>query len=524
VIKEVEMRPAQKIVLQIFLLLFAVTIVRAGDGGGEMKIGYIVLDEEGNRSANFSTYNQYEGVGVSLENFRYNFDSGVRVKADLKNVSLKNRNLSLGLDKPGTFGLRVRNSQYRRIYNFDGDSNTRRDQIGGTLWFQPHRTLRLFGGGSYIGTSGSMTDLFNTGLVVSPEKVDYNQTSYKAGIRFNYEGRMFQAEYRSIDYNDKENSDRDQRRFHIRLNALTPVPQYEWVILSGGFRHFETEYDATKFRISSNTAWAGGLVNLPENFSVKYSFIFDRTSSDSDFVATDNLTHTLYLSHLWPRLAEVTVGYQNHINDDFEDEVSGNSFYVGGWLKPAARFEFRGEFGISAEEVTEGSRLLGDEDRTRFRLSAKYRNPDYGALRLKLEGKHRKNDQLGTEADFIRMGTDVDLSPCPYSQFSGGYSYSTGDYQNVEEEFEFTDHVLHGEVNSREYKGLTAGFGGLYYRSKRDLDVESFSLRFTGSYRLMQVYRIEAIYNVHNFDDFLVRDQYYTANIVEINLSKEFSF
>jgi hypothetical protein len=75
-----------------------------------------------------------------------------------------------------------------------------------------------------------------------------------------------------------------------------------------------------------------------------------------------------------------------------------------------------------------------------------------------------------------------------------------------------------------DYKKISAGFGFQYYRSKRDLDTESFQLRFKGGYSFHAHYRIEAVYNVHNFDDLRVTDQYYTSNIVEINLIRKLAF
>jgi len=75
-----------------------------------------------------------------------------------------------------------------------------------------------------------------------------------------------------------------------------------------------------------------------------------------------------------------------------------------------------------------------------------------------------------------------------------------------------------------EYISFTPGLGVTYYRSQRDLDVESFILRFKLAYGFYSGYRIEIKYDVHNFDDFLFLDRYYTANIVEINLIKNISF
>jgi len=79
---------------------------------------------------------------------------------------------------------------------------------------------------------------------------------------------------------------------------------------------------------------------------------------------------------------------------------------------------------------------------------------------------------------------------------------------------------------SRRYREFQFGFGCTYVRSREDLDIENFSLKFSGNYIFSKVNKIEVIYTVQNYDDFNdpspVYSRYYTANIVEISLSREF--
>ena len=71
------------------------------------------------------------------------------------------------------------------------------------------------------------------------------------------------------------------------------------------------------------------------------------------------------------------------------------------------------------------------------------------------------------------------------------------------------------------------GLGGTYLRSQEDLDVERFSVSFLGRYSLPPRYTLEVVYTAHNFDDLAAAaapspyTDYYTANIVEINLITE---
>lgn len=515
---------------QIFLLTVCAVLlagsgeVLAGSGSGTVKAGFVYLDETGNMSVNHATFNEYEGMALSLNNFRYDFDNDLRVLLDLKRISLNNRNLTGSLSKPGLFGVEITNNQYRRFYDFNGNTFTRRAQTGVSLWVKPNRYVTVFGGGSGIGYRGETADLFDPVLPAAPHKVDYDQSGYNGGIRFNKDGRMFQARYEHANYSDNYDADRDQTRYAIKLDGYLPVPKFEdRVILSGGFRRFETEFDVDCFGIRSNTVWGAAEAILPHNFSFKYSFLFDRTSSDSDYVATDNIINAGYLTYTWPAQVGITVGYQYDINDDYLDEVKANSFYVSGWWKPRTYLEVRGEHGLRSEDVKSGARLIGDQDFGRYRFSVKYRGEDVEFAKLSYEGTRRENDQIGSDVDFNRFGLDVSAGFKGYANFAGGYSYSTGEYENSEETFEFCDHLLYGDVTAREYYNFTAGCGATYYRSKRDLDVERFMLRFSGIFDLGSGYNIEARYNVHNFDDFLVRDRYYTANEVEINISKDIS-
>jgi len=516
----------KKYIYMLWISLLSITAAGAlaNSGEGTVKVGYTFMDEEGNQSVQHSTFNQYDGFGLSLERFRYRFDNGIRLSADLQRVTLNNRNMSLAVEKFGLFGLRVFNHQYRRTYNYSGSSYTRRHRTGASFWVIPHQYVTVFGGGAYVGKSGKQSDLFDLNQPEVPVKVDYNQAEYNAGLRVNFRGRMFQAEYRGAKFTDNEKPMRDQSRFKIRTIAIASVPNYEWLIFSGGFQHFETRYKETDYKISANTVWGGATAKLPKHFSLRYSFYFDRAGSDSDLVATDNLSHAVYLTHIWPGRAGLTGGYQHDVNDDFEDSFKADAGYFSGWFKPGGGFELRAEHGFRREEVDEGARLLGNEDRNHFKASVRYKKMAYGSAVLKFDSKNRENSQLGSEVDFMRVALDGSLEIKEYGTVSAGCAYASGEYENDEQAFEFGDHLVHADITSREYYDVTAGFGAVYYRSKKDLDVESFTLRFSAAYRFKEDYMLEVNYNVSNFDNFQIWDEYYTANIVEVNIIKSISF
>ncbi len=521
------MRVTNIAITSVLALLLVSSVAHSSSGSGDVALSYIFLDEEGNLSVNQSTFNDYEGAALSLENLRYRFGNGFNLRADLRNLTLNNRNLRASLGKAGLFGVSLFHNKYRRLYDFEGGRFTKRHRTGGSIWAYPHRYVKLFAGGSFVDKSGSMTELFDATAPGTGLTTDYTQKHYNGGVQFNYMGRMLRAEFRASNYADDLSASRDQDRLSLMVTAAGPIPKYEEISVFGGFRRFTTEYNASGDKITSNKGWGGATVALPENFALKYALVFDRSGSESDPVKTDNVSHAFYASRVWPGLAQVTAGYIRDYNDDLDDEVQASSYYFSGWVKPISALELRGEYGARAEEVKAGKRLVGDEDRQKFKLSAKYRCFDNATFAVKLDGRIRENEQLGSKSEFIRPAVELSANLCCVGDFFGGYSYARGIYTNLDGGFEFRDHTVYGDITSREYHSFTAGFGGTYYRSKRDLDVEKSSLRFSLSYRFLENHHLEFEYNIHNFDDFVYTsqfDEYYTANIVEVRIMKELSF
>ena len=53
----------------------------------------------------------------------------------------------------------------------------------------------------------------------------------------------------------------------------------------------------------------------------------------------------------------------------------------------------------------------------------------------------------------------------------------------------------------------------------KDLDIEKSILFFEGEYTVQKDLHFEVKYNVYNYDDFILLDRYYTANVVWFNVA-----
>ena len=430
--------------------------------------------------------------------------------------------------KSGLYGLTLTNNQYRRVYSFEGDKYTRRNQTNGQFWVQPRPFVKLYGGYGLQNKSGRSVDMFEPVGGNAFNENDWRHTFYNAGVTFSHERRYAQFEIRGSKFTDHltDLNDRSTQRF--RMTARTPVPRYEFVQLDGGFQHYITKVKNRQDTLTANTAWGGAEAFFKGGYSVRYSFIWDRARNAGDLTATDNITNAVYAGKSWLRKGGLTAGYRHRINDDVVNEVATNGYFFSGWLTMVPNFTFRAGYGTENSEVQSGHTLTGDEDFDRFWGSARYSLPTgIGYARIKFEDKTREHKDIGTKADYTQFAADLFLERSEYGNLTVSYTYLDGVYTNTESnDFGFHEHVVDGDIQSREFHNAQAGFGVTYMRSHRDLDIESFAIRFNAAYRFLPKTSVEAKYTAYNYDDFAdpspVYTEYYTANVVEVNLIREF--
>ncbi len=515
----------------LLAVLIVAPAVTASNVGGSASVGYVYVDDEGNRSVHQPTYNLYEGLSLSLEDFYYVLDNGLRFYGDLQDVTLNNRNLRFGMSKPGVFGINLRNNQYRRTYSFDSGTFTRRNRTNAQAWFKPHQYIRLFGGYGFVDKHGSMAEFFEPIGSDPLRQVDYSHSYYNAGVTVGHNRRYATLEFLGTDYTDDITpllNDRTSQRY--RLTAVSPVPAYENFVLHMGLQRYEHAVDEREDTLKANTFWGGARAYFDGGWSGRYSFIWDRARRTGDLVSTDNIIHAVYADKVFKGIAGITLGYQYGLADDVSDETQTTGYVGSVWVRPVPNLTLRAGHGSEELEVQSGNRLTGDEERTRIWGQAKYKY-EYGAIRAKVEDKSTENEDIGSKADFTRVSTDLSANYPDYGTFMVGYAYYNGEFENAGGLFTFEEHVVSGDILSAPYKKFQAGFGGHYYRSRLDVDVESFTVRLKGLYHFMEKHAVEVIYSAHNFDDFndpainnqlVPYSKYYTANVVEVNLIHEF--
>jgi hypothetical protein len=493
---------------------------------GQVSLGYVWTDEEGDLSLNQPTFNTYEGVALSLRQFRFNLKDGMYVFGDLKNMTLNNRNLRAGVSKPGLFYVALDSRQYRRIYSADGGQATQRAVSGGNAWIQPHRLIRLFGGYSQTNRRGSSVELYELAGPPLPRAVDFKNQFYNVGVVVGERLRSLELEYKGQSYTDQLGVADQYKTVRYRASGRSAVPRYENLWVNAGYELYQRHRQTLGDSIETNLGWGGLRLNLKQGWTFRYSFVWDRTRATSEPVATDNIVNSVAAEKTFPGKGGLSVGYRYLLKDDIFFELKGNSFFASGWFKPDPRVDLRADVGTTSMDDKQANTLTGDNEVTRYRLSATL-NDKPGKLRLKYESRQQKYDDIGSSMDYDRFGADLTLRREAYGSLTVSYSYILGEYADAYSTFEVDDNVLDGLIETARWHGVQALFGGTYLRSKRDLDTERFSVKAGGRFTFARRYTLEAIYTAHNFDDFIdannpgLYTRYYTANIVEVNLISE---
>ncbi|MEE9441372.1 MAG: hypothetical protein V3V99_01740 [candidate division Zixibacteria bacterium] len=509
------------------VLLISAGVAMADRQTGMVKIGFLDLSEEGSPSVYQPNFNMYQGFQISLEKYNYRFDNGTCVNANFKNITLKNRNLSLGVTRARYYGINLNYNQYRRIYNSSSSANTERETFGGNAWLQPHRMIRLYGGIGSVGKKGSATNLYNDGPTILTNKVDYSQKYFNSGLRFTHSFYNVQADYRSTSFDDGIDMANDRNSTRTRINAVIRLPFYQKVILNGGFQHYTSKVKRRFDTLSANTAWGGMKYNYGSGYSLKYNFIWDRARRTGDLAATDNITQGLFISKVWPRRAGITLGYRHKGNDMVPDELSSNGYYLSTWAKITAQLTTRANYGSENKAVNEGQTLTGDRDYSRYRVSLKYDLPrEYGNVRLIRENRKIENNEIGSESSYGKWSLTGYLNNSRFGELDYQYSYLKGEYDNSGGLFEFSDNILTGNYLSPRCHEFQLGAGGRYVRSRQDVDIESSRIYFKTLYSVTHAHKLEITYTIDNFDNLADMSrpyaEYYTANIIEVSYSYKF--
>ena len=503
----------------------------ATNGTASVKMGYVFVSDTGSLNLNQETFNLYQGFGLSVQNLRYSFGDGITLGADLRNITLNNRNLRATLRKPGQFSLSVTNNQYRRVYSGDGSDFTRRAQTGVQASYQPLRYVKVYGGYSLNDKHGTSVSLVSSALDTVTSVTDYAQTSFNVGTQIGDKYGVVRVDYRHFLLNDRTLADVDHKADYFATSLSSSIPMVKQLFVAGGYAYRKDAYSRLTTTVRTNELWGAVKATLPDGLLAELRMVYDMTKHSAparrDSVQEfDNILTTAMLGKSFERLGGIQVGYEQRVADDFTNKTTSKGYIFNGWCRPINNLYVSGRFTTRKKDVDAGSILTGTESGNRGQVMVSYSDTTWGVASVRWQSRIRKNDDLNTKVEYQSISPSLEFKLKSYGRLVGTYSYSTGKFNNMSSKvsYEFLDHVVTGTYYLPTWHNLTADVGGTFYASRRENDIEKSNLNFGASYTFLNEYHLEARYNVFNYDNYLINDSYYTGNIVEVNLIKDISF
>ncbi len=501
-----------------------ISVVSAAEIRGTIKLGGVIVDEEAaDLSAMQETYNIYEGFSAAEIKLDGSFNPKTYFTLSLNDINLDNRKSDFEFWVPGRFKFFTRYDQHRQVFDPDRTlSSTRKDLRFGT-WLAPVNWFKLTADYDYqmrdgervgfpLGVQSELGNGYDDVLQTGRVEGEMRRGSTALAVAYDFS-----------DYSDDSSEMRN--RFGYVVSARLRAPGYftdkVTHLLRAGYgrreiKNVDTEYTLLNFQYT-------GVAAPIRVVQLKYNFFANRTDDKSTQLKTDNFRNHIDATYFHPRGA-VFGGYGYETNDDDRSLTSYHTYTVGGSFRGPKDLAAKVEYANRSKRDEEKHTLLRDIETATFLAKLQVSPVNDLVLGAGYKNREREFSDIGVESEgrsanvYGRYGYDR------WGSIGVEYTYSKDEYDDRISRFGTENSVVTSRADFERVRGLRLGGGVTYLDVGGDLDIEKSVLFAEAEYTLLENYRIEVKYNVYNYDDYILLDRYYTANIVWINVAYDFDF
>jgi hypothetical protein len=262
----------------------------------------------------------------------------------------------------------------------------------------------------------------------------------------------------------------------------------------------------------------------------KYRFYGGRVEDEATDLRTDRYIHDGDVEVRY-RIATLSGGYGWEAWDDDRSVTTYDNIRAALALrdpgqKVSARFAWSTRNKEDAEDIT----LLRDTEYARWDARIETWPATGITVGGRVADRTRSMPDVGAEATgfFASAYGRYDRRFSGDSSIDGArvevsYQFSDDEYDNRVGAYHVKSNFVSGRVNADLFDKLNAGAGVTYLSIGEDLDIDKSILSFELGYALPRGFSVDAKYNVYNYDDYLIVDRFYTANVVWVNVGYEFA-
>jgi hypothetical protein len=280
--------------------------------------------------------------------------------------------------------------------------------------------------------------------------------------------------------------------------------------------NWDTEYTLQNFQ------YTGVAVPIRE-IQLKYNFYASRIDDQATRLKTDNFRNNFDATYFYSH-GSVFGGYGYEMNDDDRSLTSYHTYRIGGSFRGPKELSAKVEYGSRSKKDEEKLTLLKDVETTSFLAKVQMSPLDDLVLGAGYKERNREFCDIGVESEGLAANAFGRYSYAGWGSVGVEYTYARDEYDNRIDEFDAESHAVTSRADFERVRGLRLGGGVTYMDVGKDLDIEKSILFMEAEYTLRENYHFEVKYNIYNYDDYVLLDRYYTANIVWINVAYDFDF
>ena len=310
------------------VVTLAASAPSAGTLDGTVKLGGIIMNQTGDRTAVQETYNLYDGFSLAQISLNGTFDPRHYFALNLRDLNLDSRQGDLVYRVPGTFKLTAGYDQHRQIFSPEGRVNSGRKDWKVGAQFTPIPWLGLSGGFNYLTRDGDRLPFPSGTVSVLGNRYDNALKNGEVTAEVHQDRRGGAITYRASGYTDELDAAANRTGQVVSARLYAPSPFYgKWTHLlraaygNRKLSNADLEYTLANFQYT-------GVVQPVEAFRLRYSFDANRIDDQSTRLKTDRFQNDLDATYLY-KYGQVSGGYGYETNDDDRTLTRYNNWRVG---------------------------------------------------------------------------------------------------------------------------------------------------------------------------------------------------
>lgn len=516
------MRSFNIVLAAVFVLTLVPGVSVCADLNGILALGYTMIDEEaGDLSVIQESYNLYEKFGITEFSLNGSVTPRSYLSLTLSNINLDNRAAGIQYRIPGQVNFRAAFDQHRQVFDASRATVSSRKHARFSIDVTPSALFGMTVSYGIQGRTGDRTSYPADVDGILGRSYDYLLQTGRIEGRTQLGPRVFAA---AIDFSDFSNeaahtTDRQGRVYSVR--AFSPC--FFTDKLTHSLRAAYGTHEISRLGLDytlMNFQYIGNY-RPRKQFDLKYTFFANRIDDEATDMPTDNFRHSVDAEYRY-RFASVFGGYSYERNDDDRTLTNYDVYRIGGSVNYRGKLSARVRYTNRTKQDEENRTLLKDSETQSFSGQISVTPIENLTVGGRYANRNRELPDIGVEIDGKTFSTFASYSLTNWGSLRADYTYAKNRYDDRIGTYKTLNNTVTSRVQIDYFKNLTLSGGLAYIDIGKDLDIEKSTLFFASSYTFEDNVHIELKYDVYNFDDFVVRDRYYTANVVWITVGYSF--